>query len=146
MQKKYIFYYLIVISFNFILSNEADHLVLSKVCISPNKAQMVEIFNPTDSDINLNPEGEFPSMFEPIHGSAFDIMGKNIANPIGAFWSAVMMLNHLGETSAAQTLMNAIERCTLDGTCLPQDLGGAATTEQVTDFILEMIRGSNGSV
>ena len=58
MQKKYIFYYLIVISFNFILSNEADHLVLSKVCISPNKAQMVEIFNPTDSDINLNPEGD----------------------------------------------------------------------------------------
>ena len=95
---------------------------------------------------NLNPEGEFPSMFEPIHGSAFDIMGKNIANPIGAFWSAVMMLNHLGEASAAQTLMNAIEKCTLDGTCLPQDLGGSATTEQVTDFILEMIRGSNGSV
>ena len=58
MQKKYIFYYLIVISFNFILSNEADHLVLSKVCIAPNKAQMVEIFNPTDSDINLNPEGD----------------------------------------------------------------------------------------
>ena len=95
---------------------------------------------------NLNPEGEFPSMFEPIHGSAFDIMGKDIANPIGAFWSAVMMLNHLGEASAAQTLMNAIEKCTLDGTCLPQDLGGSATTEQVTDFILEMIRGSNGSV
>ena len=95
---------------------------------------------------NLNPEGEFPSMFEPIHGSAFDIMGKNIANPIGAFWSAVMMLNHLGEASAAQTLMNAIEKCTLDGTCLPQDLGGVATTEQVTDFILDMIRGSNDRV
>ena len=92
---------------------------------------------------NLNPEGEFPSMFEPIHGSAFDIMGKGIANPIGSFWSASMMLEHLGEVTAAQTLMNVIEKFTLDGSCLPQDLGGAATTEQVTDSVLEMIRGSN---
>ena len=50
---------------------------------------------------NLNPEGSFPSMFEPIHGSAFDIMGQGIANPIGAFWSASMMLEHLGETRMA---------------------------------------------
>ena len=92
---------------------------------------------------NLNPEGEFPSMFEPIHGSAFDIMGKGIANPIGSFWSASMMLEHLGEVNAAQTLINAIKKFTLDGSCLPQDLGGVATTEQVTDSILEMIRGSN---
>ena len=92
---------------------------------------------------NLNPEGEFPSMFEPIHGSAFDIMGKGIANPIGSFWSASMMLEHLGEVNAAQTLINAIEKFTLDGSCLPQDLGGVATTEQVTDSVLEMIRGSN---
>jgi len=82
-------------------------------------------------------------MFEPIHGSAFDIMGKGIANPIGSFWSASMMLEHLGEVTAAQTLINAIEKFTLDGSCLPQDLGGVATTEQVTDSVLEMIRGSN---
>jgi len=59
---------------------------------------------------NLNPERAFPSMFEPIHGSAFDIMGKGIANPIGTFWSAVMMLEHLGEGPAATRLITAIER------------------------------------
>src|SRR6476469_1997071 len=58
---------------------------------------------------NLNPEGKFPSMFEPIHGSAFDITGKGVANPIGAFWTTVMMLDHLGETDAAARLMAAIE-------------------------------------
>jgi tartrate dehydrogenase/decarboxylase/D-malate dehydrogenase len=59
---------------------------------------------------NLNPERTYPSMFEPIHGSAFDITGKGIANPIGTFWSAVMMLEHLGELAAATRLMQAIER------------------------------------
>jgi tartrate dehydrogenase/decarboxylase/D-malate dehydrogenase len=54
---------------------------------------------------NLNPERTFPSMFEPIHGSAFDIMGKGIANPVGTFWSAVMMLDHLGEPAAGARLM-----------------------------------------
>ena len=63
---------------------------------------------------NLNPERKFPSMFEPIHGSAFDIMGKGIANPIGTFWSAVMMLEHLGEKPAGDRLMRAIERVTAD--------------------------------
>ena len=61
---------------------------------------------------NLNPERRFPSMFEPIHGSAFDIVGKGIANPIGTFWSSVMLLEHLGETAAAARLMRAIERVT----------------------------------
>src|ERR1700743_663274 len=61
---------------------------------------------------NLNPERTFPSMFEPIHGSAFDLMRKGIARPIGTFWSAVMMLDHLGEKPAAGRLMNAIERVT----------------------------------
>ena len=61
---------------------------------------------------NLNPERTFPSMFEPIHGSAFDITGKGIANPVGTFWSAVMMLEHLGEPKAAARLMRAIERVT----------------------------------
>jgi tartrate dehydrogenase/decarboxylase/D-malate dehydrogenase len=61
---------------------------------------------------NINPERQFPSMFEPIHGSAFDIMGKGLANPVGTFWSVVMMLEHLGEPQAAQRLMQAIEQVT----------------------------------
>jgi tartrate dehydrogenase/decarboxylase / D-malate dehydrogenase len=83
---------------------------------------------------NLNPSRNFPSMFEPIHGSAFDIMGKGIANPIGSFWTAVMMLEHLGEVVAAGKLMSAIERVTAN--CdLPADLGGSATTAQITDAV-----------
>ena len=80
---------------------------------------------------NLNPERRFPSMFEPIHGSAFDIAGQGIANPIGSFWTAVMMLEHLGEQNAANALMAAIERLTGSG-LQTQDLGGVATTEQIT--------------
>lgn len=83
---------------------------------------------------NLNPSRKYPSMFEPIHGSAFDIMGKGIANPIGSFWTAVMMLEHLGEVVAAGRLMSAIERVTAN--CeLPADLGGSATTAQITDAV-----------
>ncbi len=63
---------------------------------------------------NLNPERKTPSMFEPIHGSAFDITGKGIANPVGSFWTAVMMLEHLGENAAAAGLMKAVERVTAD--------------------------------
>ena len=81
---------------------------------------------------NLNPERNFPSMFEPIHGSAFDIMGKGVANPIGTFWSAVMMLEHLGEKPAAQRLMTAIERVTADKRFHTPDLGGTARTADVT--------------
>jgi tartrate dehydrogenase/decarboxylase/D-malate dehydrogenase len=73
---------------------------------------------------NLNPERKFPSMFEPIHGSAFDIAGKGIANPIGTFWSGVMMLEHLGERAAAARLMRAIERVTADASLHTPDLGG----------------------
>ena len=79
---------------------------------------------------NLNPERRFPSMFEPIHGSAFDIAGKGIANPIGAFWSGAMMLEHLGENAAADRLMRAIERVTADPSLHTPDLGGKATTRQ----------------
>src|ERR1700678_4035157 len=75
---------------------------------------------------NINPERKFPSMFEPIHGSAFDIMGKGVANPIGTFWSAVMMLEHLGERAAAERLMKAIERVTTDPELHTPDLGGPA--------------------
>ena len=83
---------------------------------------------------NLNPARKYPSMFEPIHGSAFDITGKGIANPIGTFWSAVMMLEHLGEPRAAARLMAAIERVTSQHVFTP-DLGGKATTRDVTDAV-----------
>src|SRR5215470_2539737 len=92
---------------------------------------------------NLNPERNAPSMFEPIHGSAFDITGKGIANPIGAFWTAVMMLGHLGERTAAARLMRAIERVTAAQVFTP-DLGGNATTRQVTDAVLHALEGDNG--
>jgi len=93
---------------------------------------------------NLNPERKFPSMFEPIHGSAFDIMGKGVANPIGTFWSSVMMLEHLGEPAAAARLMRAIERVTADKALHTPDLGGAATTRIVTDAVIEAVRADNG--
>jgi tartrate dehydrogenase/decarboxylase / D-malate dehydrogenase len=83
---------------------------------------------------NLNPSRKYPSMFEPIHGSAFDIMGKGIANPIGSFWTAVMMLEHLGEKAAASRLMTAIEQVT-ETAELPADLGGTATTAQITSAV-----------
>ena len=82
---------------------------------------------------NIDPERRYPSMFEPIHGSAFDIMGQGLANPIGTFWSCVMLLEHLGETDAAHTLMAAIEAITADRALHTRDLGGTATTRQVTD-------------
>ena len=92
---------------------------------------------------NLNPERKFPSMFEPIHGSAFDITGKGIANPIGTFWSGVMMLEHLGQPSAAKRLMRAIERVTADKRFHTPDLGGKATTVMVTDAVCEALAGDN---
>ncbi len=92
---------------------------------------------------NLNPERKTPSMFEPIHGSAFDITGKGIANPIGAFWTAVMMLGHLGEGAAAARLMRSIERVTAAQVFTP-DLGGGATTREVTDAVLRALEGDNG--
>jgi tartrate dehydrogenase/decarboxylase/D-malate dehydrogenase len=92
---------------------------------------------------NLNPERTFPSMFEPIHGSAFDIMGKGIANPVGTFWSAVMMLEHLGEVAGAARLMRAIERVTADPALHTPDLGGIATTAQVTRAVCSALMGDN---
>lgn len=92
---------------------------------------------------NLNPERKFPSMFEPIHGSAFDIAGQGIANPIGTFWTATMMLDHLGESAASARLMRAIERVTGDPACHTPDLGGKATTRQVTDAVIAAIAGDN---
>jgi tartrate dehydrogenase/decarboxylase/D-malate dehydrogenase len=92
---------------------------------------------------NLNPERRFPSMFEPVHGSAFDIMGKGIANPIGSFWTAVLMLEHLGEHEAAGRLMAAIERVTEARSVLPADLGGSATTGQVTEAVCDALHTAN---
>jgi tartrate dehydrogenase/decarboxylase/D-malate dehydrogenase len=86
---------------------------------------------------NIDPERRYPSMFEPIHGSAFDIMGKGIANPLGTFWSAVMMLEHLGETGTAARLMQAIEHVTANPKLHTRDLGGTATTEQVTRAVCD---------
>ena len=87
---------------------------------------------------NINPESDFPSMFEPIHGSAPDIAGKNIANPIGQFWSAALMLDHLGEQQAARHILHAIDHTTANGILTP-DLGGTANTEQVTESVLEFL-------
>jgi tartrate dehydrogenase/decarboxylase/D-malate dehydrogenase len=84
---------------------------------------------------NLNPERRFPSMFEPIHGSAFDITGKGVANPIATFWTASMMLEHLGEAQAAARLMKAIEAVTARKIFTP-DLGGRARTQDVTEAVL----------
>ncbi|KZB71704.1 MULTISPECIES: tartrate dehydrogenase [Thalassospira] len=92
---------------------------------------------------NLNPEGKFPSMFEPIHGSAFDITGQGIANPVATFWSAVMMLDHLGEKPASERLMRAVERVTAKPELHTPDLGGKATTRQVTDAVIAAIQGDN---
>jgi tartrate dehydrogenase/decarboxylase/D-malate dehydrogenase len=81
---------------------------------------------------NIDPLRRYPSMFEPIHGSAFDIMGQGVANPIGTFWSAVLMLEHLGELDSAKRLMGAIEMVTANPELHTRDLGGNATTQQVT--------------
>ncbi|BCH57327.1 tartrate dehydrogenase [Agrobacterium vitis] len=91
---------------------------------------------------NIDPERRFPSMFEPIHGSAFDITGKGIANPIATFWTAAQMLEHLGERDAAARLMGAVERVTEAGILTP-DVGGTANTSQVTEAVCNAIAGSN---
>jgi len=86
---------------------------------------------------NIDPERRYPSMFEPIHGSAFDIMGKGLANPVGTFWSVVMLLEHLGEAKAAASAMAAIESVTADQSLHTRDLGGTATTAQVTQAVCD---------
>ena len=91
---------------------------------------------------NIDPERRFPSMFEPIHGSAFDITGKGIANPVAAFWTAAQMLDHLGEPKASDRLMRAVEDVCAAGVMTP-DVGGQATTQEVTDAVIDAVRGSN---
>jgi len=88
---------------------------------------------------NINPEGTFPSLFEPVHGSAPDIAGKGIANPIGQVWSGAMMLDHLGHADAAACMLEAIEKVLANPASRTADLGGQATTEQCGRAIVEAI-------
>src|SRR5207244_10340080 len=80
---------------------------------------------------NINPERTAPSMFEPIHGSAPDIAGKGIANPVGAIWAGALMLDHLGERAAHDRIVAAIGRVFADGKIKTPDLGGSSTTRDV---------------
>jgi len=88
---------------------------------------------------NINPEKEHPSMFEPVHGSAPDIAGKGIANPIAQIWTGAMMLEHLGQPAAAAAVVAAIERVVEDGTTLTRDLGGKASTVEVGKAVESLI-------
>ncbi|MEE8223767.1 MAG: isocitrate/isopropylmalate family dehydrogenase, partial [Alphaproteobacteria bacterium] len=90
---------------------------------------------------NINPERSRPSMFEPVHGSAPDIAGKGIANPIGQIWSGALMLDHLGQAVAAQAVEEAIERVLTDPELLTPDMGGGATTESLGSAIAAAIEG-----
>ena len=91
---------------------------------------------------NIDPQRRFPSMFEPIHGSAFDITGKGIANPVASFWTAAQMLEHLGEADHAARLMRAVEQVCGAGILTP-DVGGKATTKEVTAAVIDAIHSSN---
>ncbi|MBS0343405.1 MAG: tartrate dehydrogenase [Proteobacteria bacterium] len=88
---------------------------------------------------NIDPERRYPSMFEPIHGSAFDIMGQGLANPVGTFWSVVMLLEHLGEHEAAARVMAAVEQVTANPALHTRDLGGTATTAAVTEAVCALL-------
>jgi tartrate dehydrogenase/decarboxylase / D-malate dehydrogenase len=88
---------------------------------------------------NINPERRFPSMFEPIHGSAPDIMGKGIANPIGAIWAAALMLDHLGRRDLHDKVLGAVERVVASGKVRTPDLGGTSKTKDVADAIVEQM-------
>jgi tartrate dehydrogenase/decarboxylase/D-malate dehydrogenase len=89
---------------------------------------------------NINPEREHPSMFEPVHGSAPDIAGKGVADPLGMIWCGAMMLDFLGEHEASDRIESAIKSVTAEGLALPPDLGGNATTRDVTDAVLAHLR------
>ena len=88
---------------------------------------------------NLNPEKEYPSMFEPVHGSAPDIAGKGIANPIGQIWSGAMMLDYLGYPQAADSIVEAIETLLERGSILTADMGGNANTVEVGDALRDLV-------
>ncbi len=89
---------------------------------------------------NINPEGKYPSMFEPIHGSAPDIAGKGIANPLGTFWAIAMMLEHLDCKAEADLTMEAMKQVLQEGKHVTRDIGGTATTTEMTDAVIAAIR------
>ncbi len=89
---------------------------------------------------NINPEKAFPSMFEPVHGSAPDIAGKWVANPIGQIWSGALMLEHLGESEAAAAVLRAIESLLTEGGPRTRDMGGQAGTKEVGEAIAAAVR------
>jgi tartrate dehydrogenase/decarboxylase/D-malate dehydrogenase len=88
---------------------------------------------------NINPEKEYPSMFEPVHGSAPDIAGKGVANPIAQIWTGAMMLEHVGQVEAARAVVSAIERVVEEGKTLTRDLGGKAGTKDVGEAVASLI-------
>jgi tartrate dehydrogenase/decarboxylase/D-malate dehydrogenase len=88
---------------------------------------------------NINPGREFPSMFEPVHGSAPDIAGKGIANPVGQIWSGALMLEHLGAKSAANRIIAAIERVLADGSVMTRDMGGTASTKALGQAVVDAL-------
>jgi tartrate dehydrogenase/decarboxylase / D-malate dehydrogenase len=88
---------------------------------------------------NINPEKEYPSMFEPVHGSAPDIAGKSIANPVAQIWTGAMMLEHLGEEKAAAAVVSAIERVVEEGKAVTRDLGGRATTREAGEAVAALV-------
>src|SRR5690606_4070525 len=90
---------------------------------------------------NINPERAYPSMFEPVHGSAPDIAGKGIANPIGQIWSGAMMLDHLGHKQAGDAIVAAIEEAIRAREALTPDMGGKATTQELGKTIADIVRG-----
>ena len=85
---------------------------------------------------NINPEGDHPSMFEPVHGSAPDIVGKGLANPLAAILSAAMMLEHLGQAAAAEVIRKAVLSVVERGEALTPDMDGNASTTQVGDAVI----------
>ncbi|MBX6395448.1 MAG: tartrate dehydrogenase [Alicyclobacillaceae bacterium] len=89
---------------------------------------------------NINPEKWFPSMFEPVHGSAPDIAGKGVANPIAAIWSGAMMLEHLGHPQSAKRIVQAIEQVLTEDGVRTRDLGGSAGTEEMGDAVVRALR------
>jgi tartrate dehydrogenase/decarboxylase/D-malate dehydrogenase len=88
---------------------------------------------------NINPEKEYPSMFEPVHGSAPDIAGKGIANPVAQIWTGAMMLDHLGHGDAGRSVVQAIERVVQEGKVLTRDLGGSASTSEMGKAVAALI-------
>ncbi len=88
---------------------------------------------------NINPQRRWPSVFEPVHGSAPDIAGRGLANPLGTIWSGAMMLRHLGDATGADRVERAMEAVCRDRRHLTADLGGRASTREVGDAVLEAL-------